>query len=403
MRRRLWLLVLLVLVAAGLGYGAHRYRVRRAARAKATAHAAMKPAPAQEAKPTIQSTVAGRGVIEISPEKQQLIGVVVSPVERCALSRAVRAVGLVVVDEGRLSDIHTKIEGWVEKLYANQTGKIVRKGQPLLTIYSPELVSTQQEYLVALRSRERVRESPFPEVRRSGDSMVAAARERLKLWDISDGEIAHLEKTGEVKKALTLHAPATGYVMEKMAVEGMRVLPEMTLYRLADLSRVWVEVEIYEYEAAAVKVGQQAALTLASYPGQTFRGRVTYIYPTVETMTRTLKARLEFENPGLLLKPGMYADVVTEAPAGEELAIPEEAVLDSGTRKIVFVKEGEGTFAPREVTIGARATGYYPVLSGVKEGELVVSSPNFLIDSESRLQAAMQARRAGGAHAGHVH
>jgi RND family efflux transporter MFP subunit len=410
-------------MAAAVGYGAYHYGYRQATKTSAADKVqlytcpmhpsviskkpgncpicGMKLVPVEEAQPKQKSEVSGHGVMEISTEKQQLIGVVVSSVARRPLSTAVRAVGQVVVDEQRLSDVHTKIEGWVEKLYANQTGKIVRKGQPLLTIYSPELVSTQQEMLVALRARERVKDSPFPEVRRSGDSMVAAARQRLRLWDVSEAEIARLEKTGETKKALTIYAPATGYVMEKMVVEGMRVMPEMTLYRLVDLSRVWVEADIYEYEAPIVTVGQQAKLTLAAHPGQTLSGRVTYIYPMVETMTRTLKARLEFANPGLMLKPGMYTNVVIEAPAGEALAIPEEAVLDSGTRKIVFVKEGEGTFIPREVTLGARAGGYYPVLSGLKEGELVVSSPNFLLDSESRLQAALQAARAGGEHAGH--
>jgi Cu(I)/Ag(I) efflux system membrane fusion protein len=223
---------------------------------------------------------------------------------------------------------------------------------------------------------------------------AAAARERLELWDISDSEIARLERSGEVKKALTLYAPASGYVMEKMVVEGMQVTPSMTLYRLAELSRVWVEVSVYEYEAALVRVGERAVLTMAAHPGRELVGRVSYVYPTVETMTRTLRARVEFANPGLMLKPGMYADVLMEAPSGKAVAIPEEAVLDSGTRKIVFVKEGEGTFVPREVTLGARAAGYYPVLSGVSEGEEVVSSPGFLIDSESRLQAAQPKKAA---------
>jgi len=221
------------------------------------------------------------------------------------------------------------------------------------------------------------------------------------LWDVTDAEIARLERTGVAKKALTLYAPATGYVMEKMVVEGMQVMPSMTLFRLADLSRVWVDVSVYEYEAPLVHLGEQAALALTAHSGREFVGRVTYIYPTVETTTRTLKARLEFENPGLELKPGMYGDVVIQSPSGKALAVPEEAVLDSGTRKIVFVKQGEGTFVPREVTVGARAAGYYPVLSGLSAGEEVVSSPNFLIDSESRLQAAIQQKQQGGTHGGH--
>jgi len=297
------------------------------------------------------------------------------------------------------------VEGWIEKLHANETGKLVRKGEPLLTIYSPELVSTQQEYLVALRSRERVAESPFPEVRQSAESLLDAARERLRLWDISENDLQHLEKTGQVRKTLTLYAPATGYIMDKEALEGMRVMPDMILFQLADLSRVWVEANVYEFEAPVVKVGQPAKLTLQAHPGQVFAGRVSYIYPTLEEMTRTLKARLEFANPGLGLKPGMYANVEIVAQAGEELVIPEQAVVDTGTRRVVFVKQGEGTFVPREVTLGPRAVGYYPVLSGLEEGEQVVSSPNFLIDSESRFQAAIEETgtpAAGeGARAGH--
>jgi len=344
-----------------------------------------------------ESGIAGLGVVDIAPPKQQLMGVVTTSVRRQAVHRTVRAVGVVTADESRLTDVHTKVEGWIEKLYASQTGKMVRKGEPLLSIYSPELVSAQEEYLVALRSRERLANSPFPEVRRSGESLVAAARQRLRLWDIADGDVQRLEKTGEVRRSLTLWAPATGYIMEKEAVEGMRVMPEMTLFRLADLSRVWVEAEIYESDASLVSVGQNASLSLEARPGRLLRGRVSYVYPTVEEMTRTLKARLEFANPSLDLKPGMYANVEIEAPVGgDQLVIPEQAVVDTGTRKVVFVKEGEGRFAPREVTLGPRAAGYYPVLSGLGEGEQVVSSPNFLMDSESRFQAAAQAMKAGG-------
>jgi len=349
-----------------------------------------------------ESGIPGLGVVEIDPRKQQLMGVVTTAVTRQPVHRTVRAVGLVTADESRLSDVHTKVEGWIEKLYADQTGKIVRRGEPLLTIYSPELVSAQEEYLVALRSRQRLAGSPFPEVRKSGESLVAAARQRLHLWDISDADIRRLEETEQVRRSLTLYAPATGYIMEKEAVAGMRVMPEMTLFRLADLSRVWVEAEIYESEAPIVAAGQTATLTLQARPGQPLTGQVSYIYPTVEAMTRTLRARLEFPNPNLELKPGMYADVEIKVPMGEEqLVIPEQAALDTGTRKVVFVKEGEGRFVPREVALGPRAAGYYPVLGGLTEGEQVVSSPNFLIDSESRFQAAAGAMTSGGEHAGH--
>jgi len=434
---RAWLvavLTLVVVVGAAVGYGLYRHRHRPAAAATADQywtcpmHAQIvRPEPgrcpicgmdlvpveaaaaktAERAAKEAEKGIEGHGVVYIDPQHQQLIGVVTETVRRRPMHRAVRTAGRVIADESRLSDIHTKIEGWVDRLYADQTGKMVRKGQPLLTIYSPELVSTQQEYLVALRSRKRMEESPFPEVRESGETLVMSARERLRLWDITEDQIRDLERTGRVRQTLTLHAPATGYIMEKMVVAGMRVIPEMTLYKLADLSHIWVEATIYEYEASLVKVGQPAAFTVEADPGAVFRGRVTYVYPTVEAMTRTLKARLEFANPSLSLKPEMYGDVEIMVPQSEQLALPESAVIDTGARKVVFVQEQEGTFVPREVTLGPRASGYYPVLSGMKEGEKVVTGANFLVDSESRFQAAIEALRgpgerpAGGAHVGH--
>ncbi len=344
-----------------------------------------------EETPEAASGVAGHGVVEIDPERQQLIGVVTTPVQRRALEQVVRTVGRVTVDESRVSHVHSKVNGWIETLYANETGRIARAGEPLLTIYSPDLVSTQEEYLLALRSRDRLAQSPFPEVARSGDTLLEAARERLRLWDIPEQDIQRLEDTGEVRRALTLYSPTTGYVMEKHALEGMRVTPGMALYTLVDLSRVWVEADVYEFEAPLVQMGQAARLTLPAQPGRVFQGAVSYIYPTVQAQTRTLKARIEFPNPRLELKPDMYADVEILVPSEESLAIPQEAVLDSGTRQIVFVQEGEGRFRPREVTLGSRAGGYYRVLDGLAEGERVVSSPNFLIDSESRFQAAIEA------------
>lgn len=344
--------------------------------------------------------VPGYGRVEIDPRKQQLLGVRVAPVARRRLSRVIRTVGTVVVDESRLSTVYPKVEGWVEQLLADQTGKLVRKGQPLLTIYSPELLSTQREYLVALRSQRRLASSPFPEVRKSGESLLNAARERLRLWDVSEEELRRLETTGEVRRSIALYAPSTGYVLEKMVVAGMRVMPSMELYRLADLSRVWVEAEIYAQEASLVSVGQPASLTTEAAPGRTYRGRVSYVYPSVQEMTRTLKARLEFSNPDLRLKPGMFVSVQLTAPGEEALAVPETAVLDTGTRRLVFVQTGEGVFQPREVTLGPRGEGHYPVLSGISVGEKVVVSPNFLLDSESQLRSALSSGGSGN-HAGH--
>ena len=412
---RAWAIALVVvLVVAGGGYGI--YRAVTGGGEKASVESAelwtcpmhpsvIRPEPGQcpicgmdlvlmEDKEQKKGGIEGHGVVEIDARKQQLIGVVTTEVVRRPLERAVRTVGIVTVDETRLSRVHTKVDGWIEELYADETGRIVRRGERLLTIYSPGLVSTQEEYLLAMRSRDRVAESPFPEVRESGETLLRATRERLRLWDISEADIERLEETGEVLKALTLYAPATGYIMEKHALAGMRVTPGMAMYTLADLSRVWVEADVYEFEAPLVAIGQEARLTLLALPGRVFRGRVTYIYPTVKARTRTLTARIEFDNPGLALKPDMYADVEILAPTEEELVIPQEAVLDSGRRKVVFVEEEEGVFVPREVTVGARGGAYYPVLSGLAEGEVVVSSPNFLIDSESRFQAAMEAMKA---------
>jgi membrane fusion protein, copper/silver efflux system len=333
------------------------------------------------------SGLPGQAAVTIDPKQQQLIGVVTTPVRKQHLDRLVRTVGQVTLDESRTYEVHTKIDGWVEKLYANETGKVVSKGQPLLTVYSPDLVSTQQEYLVALRSRQRLANSPFAEVKKSGETLVAATRERLRLWDISEADIKRLETTGHVRRTLAVNSPASGFILEKQAIEGMKVDPAMALLKLVDLSRVWVDVSVYEFEAPLIKTGLRAKLTLQAQPGAALWGKVTYVYPTVDATTRTLKARLEFANPGLRLKPGMYADVELLVPSEDQLSVPEQAVLDTGTRTLVFVKQGEGTFLPREVTLGPRAGGAYPVLSGLKEGEEIVSSPNFLLDSESKLRA----------------
>ncbi len=421
-RGRAWITALVIVAVLVVGGGVY-YAVTRGGAESATEASELwtcpmhpsviRPEPGQcpicgmdlvqlEDTPKIASGVAGHGVVEIDPARQQLIGVVTTLVERRSLEQVVRTVGLVTVDESAVSHVHTKVDGWIETLYANETGRIVRAGEPLLTIYSPDLVSTQEEYLLALRSRDRLAQSPFPEVARSGDTLLQAARDRLRLWDIPEPDIQRLEDTGEVRRALTLYSATTGYVMEKHALEGMRVTPGMAMYTLADLSRVWVEADIYEFEAPLVQMGQAVRLTLPAQPGRVFEGTVSYIYPTVAAQTRTLTARLEFPNPRLELKPGMYVDVEIFVPVEESLVIPLEAVLDSGTRQIVFVQEGEGRFHPREVTLGSRAGGYYRVLDGLAEGERVVSSPNFLIDSESRFQAAIEAMTASpDEHAGH--
>jgi RND family efflux transporter MFP subunit len=334
--------------------------------------------------------VAGQAAIYLTPEKQQLIGMHSEPVERAALSKTIRTVGQVTADETAVSRVYTKVGGWVEKLYVNFTGTQVRKGQPLLSIYSPELVATQEEYLLALRAQRRLKDSSFSEVAHNGDSLLAATRRRLELWDVPESEIRRIEQAGRPIKNITLYAPTSGFVMEKSVLEGQKVEPSTALMVVADLSQVWVQAEFYEQDAPLVRAGDGAELTVNSYPERRWRGTIDYIYPSVDPQTRTLRARLRFRNHGVMLKPGMYANVTIEKALGYRLTMPEEAVLDSGTRQIVFLDRGDGHFEPREVKVGQRVDGRREILSGVSEGDLVVTSGNFLIDSESRLKAALR-------------
>jgi multidrug efflux pump subunit AcrA (membrane-fusion protein) len=335
------------------------------------------------------------GAVMLSPRKQQTSGVRTSRVEERSLARVVRTVGLLQADETKIRHIHTKISGWIEQLYVSFTGQLVERGQPVVSIYSPELVSTQVEYLLALKGQGWLKDSPYPEARSGADSLLKVTRQRLLFWDITPQQIRALEESGEPKRALILYSPIKGFVTIKEIYQGKYVTPEMDLYTITDLSQVWTYLDIYEYELPLVKVGQEVALTLAYFPGETFRGKVTYIYPTLDPQTRTNKIRVEFPNPGYKLKPDMYATAEIRVDLGKRLAVPEDAVLDSGTEKIVFQTAGDGHYEPRRVTVGAKAEGYYEVLEGLTAGAEVVTSANFLVDSESRLKAAM------GAMAGH--
>ena len=331
------------------------------------------------------------GMVMVSPEKQQLLGVRTAVVERKPLIKSVRTVGVIGFDETKVTHIHSKIEGWIDKLYVNYTGKLVEKGEPLFTIYSPELLATQQEYLLAVKARERFSTSSIPEVRSGGESLVEASKRRLALWDISETQIRELEEKGEAQRTLMLYAPHSGFVIKKDANQGMRIMPDKELYAIADLSTVWVNVDIYESEIPFVRPGQMASVTLSYDPGATFNGKVSYIYPYVDEKTRTAKARLEVPNPGFKLKPDMYVNAEIKIDGGRHLAVPEEAVLDSGMRKVVFIDKGNGHFEPKEIKLGAKMDGYYQVLSGLSEGERIASSSAFLLDSESRLAEAMGA------------
>jgi len=333
--------------------------------------------------------VPGLADVRISPRKQQLIGVKTSPVERAAFRRSIRAVGRVTYDETRLRSVHAKIAGYVETLFVNATGERVRAGQPLLEIYSPELLASQQEYLVALQARARSAGNSLPGAAGFGEELVASARRRLELLDIGDAEIRELETSGRTRRTLTLAAPVSGTVLKRSVAQGERIEPATTLLEIADLSRVWVIGSVYEYELPFVREGQRARMTLSYVPGRSFEGRVTLVYPTLDAATRTAQVRLEFPNPEGALKPDMYAEIELDSDLGERLCVPASAVIETGIRSVVFVDRGEGRFEPREITIGLRLPDTYEVLSGVREGERVLSSGNFFVDSESKLKAAL--------------
>jgi membrane fusion protein, copper/silver efflux system len=328
------------------------------------------------------------GAIQISPEKQQLIGVQYGEAVYKPVSRTLRAVGRLAYDETKITRIHPKIEGWVEQVFVDFTGKEVHRGEPLLSLYSPDLLQTQQEFLLARRGRDELSASPFREAVTGSESLYEAARRRLELWDVTEGQIREIERTGRPQRALTVHAPSDGFVLARNAYAKQRVTPDTELYQIADLSSVWVLADIYEYEAPEVKLGQAATVTLSYLPGRAYKGKVTYIYPQLDSTTRTLRARVEVPNPGFALKPDMYANVELRVDYGRRVVVPEEAVMDAGAEQTVFVAHEGGYFEPRRVTLGAKVDGEYIVLGGLKAGERLVTSANFLIDSESKLKSA---------------
>jgi RND family efflux transporter MFP subunit len=342
------------------------------------------------------STVEGRSSIKVPPDRAQLLGIRSVPVGSGFRGGTVRTVGRVAMDERRREVVHAKYEGYVEKLIVDFTGKPVRKGQPLLAIYSPELVAAQKEYLVARGAQTRLGDSSVPGVARGGAELAEASRQRLRSFDVGPEEVAALEKTGTPRRTVTLRSPVSGVVVEKTAVEGMKVSPTDRLYEIADLSRVWILAEVYEKDLGAVRVGLPARVTLATQPGGEWRGTVTFVSPTVKRDTRTVEARIEVDNVGGVLKPDMFVDVSLEgAPSAAALTVPESAVIPTGERTLVFVDKGDGHYEPREVALGARVAGGYEVRRGLAAGERVVVSANFLLDSESSLRAAI-ARTTGG-------
>ena len=328
--------------------------------------------------------------VKISLDKVQKLGVRTEVAQLRPLTRTVRATGTLEINERRLSTVSPKFEGWIQKLIVNATGQRVTRGEPLLEVYSPDLITAQEEYVVAWRGLQALQNADL-ELRARMQSLMDSSLQRLRNWDIAPAELSRLQSGGEPRNALVLRSPVTGVVLEKPAVEGMRFMPGEMLYKIADLSTVWLLVDIFEQDLALVHRGQAARILVDAYPGEEFQGQVVFLYPTVTPETRTARARIELPNRQGRLKPAMYARVELDASHGPEpkLAIPDSAVLDSGTRQVVLVERGEGIFEPREVALGFRADGYVEVLRGVQPGEKLVVSANFLIDAESNLKAAL--------------
>jgi multidrug efflux pump subunit AcrA (membrane-fusion protein) len=327
-------------------------------------------------------------MVAISPEKQQLIGVRTGVVQQQALHRTVRTTAQLTADETKIAHVHVKVSGYIEKVFVDYVGQLIKKGQPLFTLYSPDLVATQEEYLISKRGQKYLGNTPYQEVSDGANSLLQASRDRLKLWDISDQQIKKLDETGEISKTMTFYSPATGFVTDRKAFPQTSVTPDTELYTVSDLSTIWANADIYEYEVPYIHVGQRATLQLSYYPGRSWTGRVNYIYPTVDPQSRTVKVRIDFANPNFDLKPQMLADVQLDIYYGDKLVVPKEAVLDSGTEQIVFIAHQGGMFEPRRITAGPQMDGQVVVLSGLKRGETIVTSGNFLIDSESQLKSA---------------
>lgn len=354
------------------------------------------PASQPSSQPHEVHVVPGLQPIDLSPERVQLIGMKTAAVERGALVSELRTVGYVVANEEGLARIHTRFAGWIESLKVSQTGQKVKKDEILATIYSPELLSAQQELLTALEWEEQ-QPGKGGAVGHIGAPLGKDARRRLELLGISKQEIERLVTTKEPMRAVPIRSPVRGYVTRKAAIQGAYVQPGTELFEIADLSTVWVLGEVYERDLGRIAVGQTARLEVPAYPEATRKGRVEFLYPTFDSGTRTLRVRVEFPNPDLLLRPGMYGDLVIELPQKEGLFIPREAVADVGTIQYVFVSLPGGRFEPRKVVLGARSGENVEVLEGLTENEVVVTTGNFLLDSESRLKSAIE----GAGHVGH--
>ena len=330
--------------------------------------------------------------VHLTAEEARRIGVTYATAERKTLTREVRAVGNVTYDETNLAIVNPKIEGWVERLHVDFTGAPVRAGQPLMEVYSPMLVSAQEELILARRLVDEAGAGGSERAAANAHDLLEAARRRLRYWDVPEAEIARIERSGAPRRTLTLNAPATGLVVEKSVIQGTRIMPGMDLYKIADLSRVWVEVDVFEKDLSLVRVGQHGNIAFDSYPDREFEGLVTYLYPTLNVQARTGRVRLELANPGGTLKPGMYAQVRLHLAAPTEgLVVPRTAVLQTGERAVVFARGADGMLNPREVQVGLAVGEDIEILAGLRPGEVVVSSAAFLVDAESNLGASLDA------------
>lgn len=390
------LLIVAVLAAAATGVAAYMFRERLATApligdwfTAGEDHPPGHVMPAAESR-GVEPSVEPRAPLTLDLRRQQLIGVRTAPVARTELTPTVRTVGTVRYDETRLSDVNLKLEGWIRELHVDFTGQFVAQGQPLFTLYSPDLLTTQNEYLLALKTRDQLGQSQIPDARDSAERLVESARQRLELWDLPPEELRALDETRQARTTVVFRSPVSGYVIEKQAVQGMHVAAGQTLYRVADLSRVWVEADVYEQEMPLLRVGRSAIVTLDAYPGERFTGRSVYIYPFVEERTRTVRVRFEFPNPNGRLRPGMYANVELQAPAGTGLTVPGNALVESGRQQIVFVALGNGYFEPRQVRVGRRLEDRVEILENLKEGEQVAVGATFFLDSESQLRGALE-------------
>lgn len=338
------------------------------------------------------------GTIRVAPERQQLIGVRFATAEWDDRTRGLRTVGKVTYDETRVAHVHPRIDGWIEQVFVDFTGDLVKKGQPMLTIYSPEMLASQQELLLAARARDLMAANPLASAARHGESLFDAAKRRLLLWDLGADQVERVLQTGEPIHSVTLNAPASGFILERSAFPNQRVTPDSDLYTIADLSRVWIMADVFESDIAGVGVGSRAQVAFP-YPGAApVAARVTYIQPQVDPTTRTVKVRLEAPNPGVALKPEMFVNVEFGLASSHRLTVPTDAVLDTGDRQTVFVDLGDGYLEPRSVVAGERADGRIVIISGLQAGERVVAAGTFLIDSESQLKSATRAMGAPGEH-----